>query len=84
MSAIISEAKPILFLPSTFQIGQPVFVMGTICGVVFREGQVNYEVAVGTTYELGSAPVNTVRSYDVISRSPESAAPPALALAMGG
>lgn len=59
-----------LHTPSRFQIGDAVYVTGTVTGVLFREGEVNYEVAVGTTDELGEQCV-VVRSYDARPRTME-------------
>jgi hypothetical protein len=57
-----------LSTPSRFQIGAPVAVAGTVVGVLFREGEVNYEVALGTTDALGEPDVTLVRAYDVGAR----------------
>lgn len=57
-----------LVTPSRFQIGAPVNVAGTVVGVRFREGQVDYEVATGTTDALGEPDVALVRAYDVEPR----------------
>lgn len=63
-----ATAAPATRLPSRFQVGDAVQVAGTVTAVSFGEGQVNYDVQVGTHAELPPQPIVVVRSYDVYPR----------------
>lgn len=62
-------ARVVTKLPSRFQVGDTVHVVGTVTAVAFGEGQVNYDVIVGTHAELPPQPIVSVRSYDVYPRA---------------
>lgn len=62
LAAVPQPAK----LPSRFQVGEAVYVVATVRAVKFGEGQVTYEVIVGSTVEIEMQPNVMVRSYDVI------------------
>lgn len=65
----IKAARVVTKLPSRFQVGDIVQVAGVVTAVSFGEGQVNYDVQVGTHAELPPQPIVSVRSYDVNPRA---------------